>query len=190
LSTGNDPELDGIILRLHIETACRRGGALGLSRQDLDPEQCLIQLHEKGETTRWQPVSPTLMRNLLAHADERDARAPNDQVLRYRNGSPITDRRYDHLWQRIGRRLPWVARQQVSTHWLRHTTLTWVERNFGYAVARAYAGHSGKNDAGTTTTYVRANIEEVAAALATLAGEPHPLAARQGRQARSDGDLA
>lgn len=27
-------------------------------------------------------------------------------------------------------------------HWIRHTTLTWVERNFGYAVAKAYAGHT------------------------------------------------
>jgi hypothetical protein len=35
-----------------------------------------------------------------------------------------------------------VATQQISTHWLRHTTLTWVERNFGYAIARAYAGHT------------------------------------------------
>ena len=76
---------------------------------------------------------------------------------------------------RIGRHLPWVATQQISTHWLRHTTLTWVERNFGYAVARAYAGHSGKSDAGTTSTYVRADLYEVAAALAALTGEPHPL---------------
>ena len=65
--------------------------------------------------------------------------------------------------------------QQVSTHWLRHTTLTWVERTFSYAVARAYAGHSGKNDIGTTMTYVRAEVQEVAAALAALTGEPHPL---------------
>src|SRR5262249_54955080 len=57
------------------------------------------------------------------------------------------------------------------------TTLTWVERNFGYAVARAYPGHThGGNDAGTTTTYIRANIQEVAAALAALTSEPHPLA--------------
>lgn len=27
-------------------------------------------------------------------------------------------------------------------HWIRHTALTWVERNFGYAVARACAGHT------------------------------------------------
>lgn len=57
-STGNDPALDTLILRLHTETACRRGGALALRPQDLDPTQCLILLREKGETHRWQPVSP------------------------------------------------------------------------------------------------------------------------------------
>jgi hypothetical protein len=36
-----------------------------------------------------------------------------------------------------------------------------VERNFSYAIARAFAGHSGKSDAGTTSTYVRADIVEV-----------------------------
>lgn len=55
--------------------------------------------------------------------------------------------------------------------------LTWVEHRFGYAVARAYAGHTDNagGDASTTSTYVRASVHEVAAALATLTGEPHPL---------------
>jgi len=175
-ATGNDPALDSLLLRLHTETACRRGGALALRPADLDPDQCLILLREKGGTVRWQPVSPTLMAHLQQHA--RDRHAPQTgQLLRYRNGRPITSRRYDHLWQRIGQHLPWVAVQQISTHWLRHTTLTWVERTFGYGVARAYAGHTeGGSDAGTTTTYIRASIQEVAAALAALTGEPHPLA--------------
>ena len=44
-------------------------------------------------------------------------------------------------------------------------------------MARAYAGHSdGGHDAGTTTTYIRASLQEVAAALAALIDEPHPLA--------------
>ncbi|MDT5027907.1 MAG: hypothetical protein QOE61_4333, partial [Micromonosporaceae bacterium] len=175
-TTGNDPELDCLLLRLHIETACRRGGALALRRCDLDIEQCLVRLEEKGETVRWQPVSPTLMRYLVAHAEERGAHNPTDELLRYKNGKPITSRRYDYLWQRLGKHLPWVAAQQVSIHWLRHTTLTFVERNFSYAIARAYAGHTGKNDAGTTSTYVRAQIEEIARALAALVGESHPLA--------------
>ncbi len=175
-TTGNDPALDSLLLRLHTETACRRGGALALRPADLDPDQCLILLREKGGTVRWQPVSPTLMAHLQQHA--RDRHAPSaGQLLRYRDGQPITARRYDHLWVRIGQHLPWVAVQQVSTHWLRHTTLTWVERTFGYGVARAYAGHvEGGSDAGTTTTYIRASIQEVASALAALTSEPHPLA--------------
>ncbi len=166
--------------RLPTETACRRGGALALRPTDLDPDQCLILLREKGETVRWQPVSPTLMARLVQHGQDRHA--PREgQLLRYASGQPITSRRYDHLWTRIGKHLPWVATQQISTHWIRHTTLTWVERNFGYAVARAYAGHTDVGgEAGATSTYVRASLPEVAAALAALTGEPHPLTAQGG----------
>jgi integrase/recombinase XerC len=180
-TTGDDPELDALILRLHTETACRRRGALALRPRDLDPEQCLIMLREKGETFRWQPVSPTLMAGLAKHAEERHS--PSDeQLLRYRNGRQITERRYDGLWVRIGRELPWVRTQEISTHWLRHTTLTWVERNFGFAIAHAYAGHTdGKGEmVSVTSTYVRATVTEVATALAALTGEPHPLAGPEG----------
>jgi integrase/recombinase XerC len=95
-SSGNDPALDTLILRLHSETACRRGGALALRPADLDPDQCLVLLHEKGGTVRWQPVSPTLMDHLVRHAEERPA-PRNGQLLRYLNGRPVTYRRYDHL---------------------------------------------------------------------------------------------
>jgi integrase len=125
-ATGHDPELDTLLLRLHTETACRRGGALALRLSDLDPDQCLVRLREKGETVRWQPVSPTLMGRLIEHARERHA-PPDGQLLRYANGRPITALRYDHLWTRLGRHLPWVRTQQISSHWIRHTTLTWVE---------------------------------------------------------------
>jgi len=46
-STGDDPELDALILRLHTETACRRGGALALRPADLDPDQCLVLFRER-----------------------------------------------------------------------------------------------------------------------------------------------
>ena len=159
-STGDDPALDSLIIRLHAETACRRGGALALTPEDLDPEQCLIRLHEKGGTERWQPVSPTLMAHLLAHAEGRGGLESRERVLRYATGRPITTRRYDYLWDRLGEHLPWVKTQQVSTHWIRHTILTWVERRFGFAVAQAYAGHQntsqGARAMGATGTYVRA----------------------------------
>lgn len=52
-------------------------------------------------------------------------------------------------------------------------------RSFGFAVARAYAGHTHRaSDGGTTTTTIRANLTEIATALAALTGEEHPLAAK------------
>ncbi|GAA3523275.1 hypothetical protein GCM10022222_01570 [Amycolatopsis ultiminotia] len=189
-NSGRDPALDALILRLHTETACRRGGALRLRRGDLDTTQLTIRLHEKGNTVRDQPISPTLMRALLTHADQRGgAQDPTGQLLRRRNQKPITEDHYYWMWRRIGARLPWVAALGVSSHWLRYTTLTWVERNFSYAVAAAYAGHSHTNArSGTTLTYVGATIEEVATALAALTGEPHPLATSTTvrEQARTD----
>ncbi|MEU2032727.1 tyrosine-type recombinase/integrase [Nocardia amamiensis] len=182
-TTGNDRELDALILRLHVETACRRAGVLDLRIRDLDPHYSQVYLREKAGTTRWQPISPTLMKHLQDHIRQRpysraarQDKPDNASVLRYRNGRRLTHRRYDNLWNRLGEHLPWVAAYNVSAHWLRHTTLTWVERNFGYAVAHAYAGHTDSiSDAATTITYIRATHEEVAHALAALTNEPHPL---------------
>ena len=189
-STGDDPALDALVIRLHAETACRRGGALALTPEDLDPGHCLIRLREKGGTERWQPVSPTLMTHLLAHADSRGGLDSGERLLRYATGKPITARRYDYLWTRLGEHLPWVKTQQVTAHWIRHTILTWVERRFGFAVAQAYAGHQdaarGARAMSATGTYVRAGLPEVATALAVLTGEPHPLAP-EGAGARADG---
>jgi integrase len=41
-----------VLLRLHTETACRRGAALGLRLADLDTDNCLVRLREKGSTLR------------------------------------------------------------------------------------------------------------------------------------------
>jgi hypothetical protein len=117
-----------------------------------------------------------VMAFLQQHAQERGS--PADGVLlRYRSGKPVGRRRYDYLFSRVGELLPWVRVQMISAHWLRHTTLTWVERVYGYAVALAYAGHAETpNDAGTTARYVKATLEEIATALSGLTGESHPLA--------------
>ncbi|MEV2225446.1 site-specific integrase [Nocardia vinacea] len=188
-----DPALHVLIVRLHTETACRRGGVLALTRHDLDPARCLIRLREKGQKERWQPVSPSLMEALLQHHTQRFPQSREKQprqarngkpitihsdqrLLRYHNGDPITTACYDTLWRHVHRELPYARVHGLSSHWLRHTTLKWVERSFGHAVARAYAGHAESASEGATSIYTRADIEEVAFALATLTGEPHPLA--------------
>jgi integrase len=174
-TSGNDVILDALLLRLHTETACRRGGALGLRLADLDPGRGVIRLVEKGGTMRWQPISLALASALVDHARIRGAVLPTDTLLRFRDGRALTSRRYDHLWQRIGRKLPWVAAHGISTHWLRHTTLTWVERHFGYGIARAYAGHTDSTGP-ATTSYIKADLHAVATALQAMTGHPHPLA--------------
>jgi len=138
-TTGDDPHLDALLMRTHIETAARRGGALALRLRDLDPDQCQILLHEKGGRSRWQPVSQTLMTGLQEHAHMRGARDPGSGVLRYHNGRLLSARRYDNLWNRIGEYVPTVRSQGITTHWLRHTTLIWVVRftpGSGHRVSR------------------------------------------------------
>jgi integrase len=144
---------------------------------DLDPDECLVRLREKGGTERWQPITPELAAHLADHSRQRGACRPDDALLRFRDGHPLTSRRYDALWARVGRQLPWVAAQGISTHWLRHTTLTWVERHFGYGVARAYAGHTDTTGP-ATTTYIKADLQAVATALTAMTGQPHPHATR------------
>jgi integrase len=63
----------------------------------------------------------------------------------------------------------------VSAHVLRRTAITNVARPAGYATARAFAGHTSPPT--VTDRYIHASLSEVAAALAALTGEPHPLAA-------------
>ena len=58
--SGNDAVLDALLLRLHTETACRRGGALALRLIDLDAGHGLVRLSEKGGTLRCSRSPSTL----------------------------------------------------------------------------------------------------------------------------------
>jgi integrase len=89
-TSGNDVILDALLLRLHTETACRRGGALGLRVMDLDVDRGLVRLREKGRTLRWQPITVHLATRLAEHADARRAVASTDAQLRYRDGRALT----------------------------------------------------------------------------------------------------
>ncbi|WP_433261640.1 tyrosine-type recombinase/integrase [Actinosynnema sp. CS-041913] len=174
---GHDAPLDTLLFRLHLETACRRGGALALRENDIEPTTCLIRLREKNNTVRWQPASPTLVRSLLDHRRHRGNDKPTPEpLLRHRDGDPINRRRYDRLWQRVGRQLDWVTARNVSTHWLRHTTLTWVDRHYGPSIAHGYAGHTHPRGDDVTAVYTKPTIADLATALAAYTREPHPLA--------------
>jgi hypothetical protein len=56
---------------------------------------------------------------------------------------------------------------------LRHTATNAIARHAGYPVAQTFAGHTPPH---VTGHYLQATITEVATTIATLTGEPHPLA--------------
>jgi len=142
IATSDDPELDELILWVARETAARRDGILKLRLMDTDDRRGAVRLREKGGHEREIPVSADLLKRLRALGTARGAKEPGDRLLRYRDGHPLTARRIDGMFARIRAELPWAARLGLSLHWLRHTTLSDVERVSGLRVARAYAGHA------------------------------------------------
>ena len=172
-TTSQDPDLDLLLVRFHLESGARREGALNLRLRDLDRARSTVWLREKFGIKREQPVSPSLLQALEAHSSSRGAVASDDPVLRSRRDLPITRRRYNTVFDRARPCLPWAERTPVSAHVLRHTAITTVERHAGFAVAQAFAGHSASS---VTGTYTQARIDEVAQAVSALTGEAHPLA--------------
>lgn len=174
-ATTNDPELELLLLRFHLESGARRIGAINLRVRDIDATRHTVWLREKFGVEREQPISGSLVDSILAIGDARGALKPDDKALRTRRGpSPISDRTYDRVFTRAQEHVPWAQRTPLTAHVLRHTAITAVERVAGFAVAQAFAGHQPGS---VTGTYTKASLHEVAAAVATLTGEPHPLAA-------------
>lgn len=157
VATSRDPMLDFLILAFARETACRREGALNLRVDDVHSTPSVL-LYEKFDQQREIPISSRLRLALLEHAHDRPA---SDSVFHYRDGRPLTDRRFDTLFRRVGNRLPWARSLGVSLHWIRYTTLTDIRMTSGERVAAAYAGHG---DGDVTSRYTRATFEELQAA--------------------------
>lgn len=175
-TTSSDPDLDLLLVRFHLESGARREGALNLRLQDIDEGRATVWLREKFGAEREQPISPSLVRLLLRYASARGGVAADDAVFRSRQGQPISRRRYNTIFDRARTCLPWSDRTPVSAHVLRYTAISAIGRLAGYAVAQAFAGHSPPS---VTGLYLRARPSDVAAAVAVLTDEPHPLADRE-----------
>ena len=166
VSTSRDPALDVLILGFARETACRREGILNLRRADLHTTPS-VTLYEKFDEQREIPVSLALLAALHAHADSR---APNcEQVFHFDDGRCLTDRRFDTIFNRVDRVLPWAKSLGVSLHWIRYSTLTDIRMTSGERVATAYAGH-GDQAGGITALYTRASFAELQIAHTLLFG--------------------
>jgi integrase/recombinase XerC len=167
IGSSDDPELCELILALVRETAARREGVLNARRSLLNPVVPSIVLDEKNDQTREMPITRALAEALLAHGA---ARHPGcDRLLHFRSGACLTSRRFDSMFRRAQNELPWARAMGVSIHWLRHCTLTDVDRVAGTRVAASYAGHA--DDSTVTDRYTKASFEERQAVHRRLFGD-------------------
>jgi len=73
-TTSQDPDLDLLLMRFHLESGARREGGLNLRLRDLDRRRSTVWLREKFGVQREQPVSPSLLRALQTHSSSRGSR--------------------------------------------------------------------------------------------------------------------
>lgn len=184
---GNDIDLDMVLCWFHLETGARRGGAVSLTLGDLRDSDQVVELHEKGSTVRLQPVSKELLAALRTHAAQRGGPEtqpgnplydPSRPVFYYQprpDGSPhpLTGRRYDTLFRRVQKQLPFAGEIQLTAHGLRKGAAAIVERIGGTQVARHFLGHAERS---VTDMYAESSTAEVATAVSEWTGAPHPLA--------------
>lgn len=179
LNGGNDPALDYLIIWSILELACRSGGILHMRLGDIDIEHQTVRVREKLGKSRKQPVTRALAETLDKFARERGATLSSDPVFHFHpkgpgKGRPLSRGRYETLWKRISKELPWVSEKRVSNHWIRHTTLSWLDRaGTPETVVSKYAGHGSMN---VTQRYTKVRLEEISRAHEELFGQAHPLA--------------
>lgn len=179
--TGDDPELDELILETILIAGARAEGIVNLTLGGVDLDKCTLYLIEKGRNGRkkrvHQPVPDWFAAKVHAFAVARGATMRDDTVFRYRRrgagaGKPITDRRLDNIFAgRVQPMLPWADKDQVTAHTMRHHAISVVERRFSKAVSLAFARHEPED---VNDRYSKATPAEVAHAVVTLYGGSHP----------------
>lgn len=181
--TGNDPRLDGLVLRLQLETASRQEGCINLKLRDLDENRQAVWLDQKNDKLQVFPVTRGLLDDLRALAHERGATEPEDYVLRQKrrnkvNGDPyppLTSRRFDNIHGRLRDQHAWARSAEFSSHWLRHHVAARIEAIGGRPCKMRLLDHEPN---GQTDGYGKASFEHLAWAHSQMTGELHPHAQR------------
>jgi site-specific recombinase XerD len=172
-TTGNDPILDGLLFEFHRKTAARREGGLNLRVCDLDVRGGAVTLTEKFGRSRRLPLDADLAGRLIAFARARGAALPGDKVFRKHDGTPISRRRYEYLYDRLDEHTTWSEMLDVGIHWIRHTTLDDVRTVADERTAHTYAGHTDATGP-TINAYTKVPFEGLVAAYEAIFGPRFP----------------
>ncbi len=152
------PISEALMLAL-LRHAVARGEVVLRAPEDFDPESLTLDDVKSGQIVL-RPDAPVFYYRHSRHFTEPDG----TKVLR---PHPLTRRRFDSLWSRLKRELPWLDALHGRPHDLRKTVGTLIERSYGHATARAFLRHA-QND--VTDGYTVAGEDEVATAHQWLTG--------------------
>ena len=193
VTTGRDPELDGLVLRHQLIQGVRRGGVLILTCGGLDASKLTVQYwDQKKKTHRTRPSTAHHLATLFNHVSERGPRiaapddAPphvrregllavessdpvfynrptdtrdNDGNLLHREVHPISRKKFETLYQRIKRHVPWADDQWLRPHDMRHTSAALIDEAAGHQMAQLHLAHDSKS---STDYYTRKHHSELA----------------------------
>lgn len=175
-TTGVDPELDGLLVRFHHETAACPRGAVELTAGALDRQRQTVQLVQEDGRRIEAPITLALMERMIAHCERRTGGcvSASTPVFRFLDGSSLNRRHYTALARRWQAHLAWAAETGVGIRWVRQVVLIEVDQLCGNAVASRM---SGSTRSATDRCFALATIEDLAQALTLRFGEVHPLAA-------------
>lgn len=183
-TSGNDTELDALIVDFGIATGARREGVYSLTVGQLQPQSQIVQLRDKYKTTQPAPIAADLMFRLVRHASRRGGPQCNPNSVEFRpdrpvfwqrigdDHRPLTSRRFDSLALRWQTHLDWANVEQVGFHHLRHTMAAFLGSMYGPQYKKRYLRHS---DGNVTDMYGACTLEELARALSDLLQFEHPL---------------
>jgi integrase len=157
------PASPALIMTL-LDHALRRGGNIvvattaGLDPADVTP---LDVLEGRARLNTEMPV--------LYYQPKRIRTADDDgNIVTTFTPHPLSRKRFETLFNRLKRELPWLDEMHGRPHDLRRTGATFIERAFGTAVAQRWLRHTVKSAIGT---YVAAGDDEVRDAHAWWTGQ-------------------
>lgn len=142
-----------------LSMALERGDVIAKNPEGLAPEEITL------EHVRSRRVTLRSDRPVFYYRRPRRTRLIDGTVVE--SPHPLSERRFNSLWDRLKRELAWLEEIHGRPHDLRKTVGTLVERELGYAVAQAVLRHSPGN---VTGTYVAAGAEDKVRAHAWLIG--------------------
>lgn len=187
---GDDTALDFLLVWAPLESGACRQGLVSLTVGDLKHATQMLRLHEKNKKDADQPVSAELLVALQSHAIERGGERcdpsspsfdPDAPVLYFKDSTPtrphpLSERRFDTLYRRVQKSLPWAKETMVTNHSLRKTGASIVERIAGSETARHFLRHGRRN---VSQTYTEASMERLAEAVEVYTGRRHPAAGKR-----------